>query len=223
MFIATSIPIRNFGALPLPTIYFHSYTKPELLQILNLHVPSSLYPSSYPREHPGDLEPSQLHKIWEGLNSAVIDIYGPGTSLDVPTILNISQKLWPRFIQPVIDEGCYDEESDQIIFGRVDFSGLFALGKRKGLFSTAEVLKSQSTFPSAGGAIRGGYELPYYAKYLLISAFLASFNPTRDDARIFSREAGAKRKVKRAGRKSNKGIAKVVLLDTWTYGRYLSG
>jgi origin recognition complex subunit 5 len=53
------------------------------------------------------------------------------------------------------------------------------------------------------------HELPYYSKFLLISAFLASYNPTKDDARIFSRESGLKRKPKRAGQKSNKGIAKV--------------
>jgi origin recognition complex subunit 5 len=53
------------------------------------------------------------------------------------------------------------------------------------------------------------HELPYYAKFLLISAFLASYNPARDDARIFSRESGLKRKSKRARQKSNKGIAKV--------------
>jgi origin recognition complex subunit 5 len=53
------------------------------------------------------------------------------------------------------------------------------------------------------------HELPYYSKFLLISAFLASYNPTKDDARIFARDSGMKRKARRAGHKSNKGIAKV--------------
>jgi origin recognition complex subunit 5 len=54
------------------------------------------------------------------------------------------------------------------------------------------------------------HDLPYYSKFLLISAFLASYNPTKDDARIFARDSGMKRKVRRAGHKSNKGIAKVI-------------
>lgn len=53
------------------------------------------------------------------------------------------------------------------------------------------------------------HELPYYTKFLLISAFLASYNPSKDDARIFSHESGMKKKRKRTGQKSNKGIAKV--------------
>jgi len=91
------------------------------------------------------LEPEELAKIWEGLNSAVIDTYGPGTSLDVPTILQLSTKLWPDFVQPIINAGILDEESGELIFGRVDFVGLFAIGKRKGLFSGEEIVKCQTT------------------------------------------------------------------------------
>lgn len=57
------------------------------------------------------------------------------------------------------------------------------------------------------------HELPYYSKFLLVSAFLASYNPPRDDARIFSHDSGLKRKKRRAGQKSNKGIAKVTYLS----------
>lgn len=107
------------------------------------------------------------------------------------------------------------------MFGRVDFVGLFALAKRKGLFSGEDLVKRQSTFvlTSTKTSIRLGdftddvvrHELPYYSKMLLISAFLASFNPSRDDTRIFSRDSGAKRRNRRPGKKSNRGIAKVVI------------
>ena len=53
------------------------------------------------------------------------------------------------------------------------------------------------------------HELPRYTKFLLISAFLASYNPTKDDARIFSRDSGLKTKRRRPGQKANRGIAKV--------------
>lgn len=56
----------------------------------------------------------------------------------------------------------------------------------------------------------GKHELPRLTKFLLIAAFLASFNPTKDDMRFFSRDSGPKRTRKRAGHKSNKGIAKVI-------------
>ena len=221
IFIGTSIPLRNLGGLPLPTINFPAYTKSQLLCILDLYAPLSLYTSSNRPSTDGDLPTEELDKIWEGLNSAVIDTYGPGTSLDVPTILRLSTNLWPEFVQPVIDAGVYVEEEDEIVFGRVDFVGLFALAKRKGLFSGEDLVKRQSTFvlTSTKTSIRLGdftddvvrHELPYYSKMLLISAFLASFNPSRDDTRIFSRDSGAKRRNRRPGKKSNRGIAKVVI------------
>src|SRR5208282_523553 len=145
LFLTTSIPIRSLAGLTLPTIQFPSYSKPQLLRILSTYSPESLYTSSNPRAVPGDLEPEELSKIWEGLNSAVIDTYGPGTSLDVPTILQLSTKLWPDFVQPVINAGILDEEAGELIFGRVDFVGLFAIAKRKGLFSGEEIVKCQTT------------------------------------------------------------------------------
>lgn len=143
LFLTTSIPTRSLGGLPLPTIPFQSYSKPQLLKILTQHAPQSLYHPSTPPKVPGDLEPEELVKIWDGLNSAVIDTYGPGTSLDIPTILSLSKNLWPTFIQPVIEAGILDD--DEIIFGRVNFAGLFALGKRKGLFSGEDIVRRETT------------------------------------------------------------------------------
>jgi hypothetical protein len=112
---------------------------------LDLHAPLSLYVGSTKPEQPGDLPPEELDKIWEGLNSVVIDIYGPGTSLDIPTILHISTNLWPEFVAPIIKAGTYVEEEEEIVYGRVDFVGLFALAKRKGLFQGEEIVKKQTT------------------------------------------------------------------------------
>ena len=147
LILITSIPTRSLSSIPIPTIPFSPYTKPQLLKILSLYTPQSLYPSS--PSIPGDLDPDELGKIWEGLVSAVIDTYGPGISIDIPTILNLSQKLWPRFVQPVIDAGVFDEDAEEIVFGRVDFVGLFAIGKRNGLFSGEEIVKRQITLTTS--------------------------------------------------------------------------
>lgn len=150
----------------------------------------------------------------------MIDTFGPGTSLDVPTILSLAKRLWPEFVKPIIEAGVYDDEEQEVIFGRVNFAGLFAIGKRKGLFTGEDIIKQDYTFINTAkndregkigtGKIGRGYELPYYTKFLLIAAFLASYNPTKDDTRIFSRDSGLKKKKRRAGQKSNKGIARVM-------------
>jgi Origin recognition complex (ORC) subunit 5 C-terminus len=141
LLISDSLPLRAFDATPLPQIDFPAYTKPEIQKILSLHAPDSLYSTSNRPDVEGDLDPAELKKIWNGLTSAVIDTYGVGMALDVPTILKISRNLWPEIVQPIIDHGVIEEETGEMVYGRVDFTGLFALAKRKGLFTGEEVLK----------------------------------------------------------------------------------
>ena len=220
IFLATSFPPRLTSGIPLPTIHFPPYTKPQLCKILSLHTPESVYDfSAVEPDFPGDLDDTELRKVWDGMVSAVIDTFGPGTALDVPTILSLSRTLWPEFVGPIIKAGILCDDGDELVFGKVDFLGLFTIAKRKGLFSGEEIVKKRTTLATATTGVTGStpvgdavarHELPYYSKFLLISAFLASYNPTKDDARIFARDSGVKRKRRRPGPKSNKGIAKVV-------------
>ncbi|XP_031779053.1 origin recognition complex subunit 5 [Nasonia vitripennis] len=48
------------------------------------------------------------------------------------------------------------------------------------------------------------FELPFYAKYLLIAAFLASYNPMKEDRRLFMKDAGPKKK--RAYKRKNEKL-----------------
>ncbi|XP_044017210.1 origin recognition complex subunit 5 [Aphidius gifuensis] len=41
------------------------------------------------------------------------------------------------------------------------------------------------------------FELPYYAKYMLIAAYLASYNPVKEDKRLFLKISSKKKKTKR--------------------------
>lgn len=50
-----------------------------------------------------------------------------------------------------------------------------------------EELTSTKTFAQS-------FELPYYAKYLLIAAYLASYNPPKEDKRLFMKHHGKQRK-----------------------------
>ena len=53
---------------------------------------------------------------------------------------------------------------------------------------------SASGHTSSAAAVVGGVvsslELPYYSKYLLISAYIASYNPAKSDKRFFSKVRG---------------------------------
>lgn len=45
------------------------------------------------------------------------------------------------------------------------------------------------------------FDLPYYAKFFLIAAYLASYNPAKADRHIFVKNRGKDRKKKRQKRK----------------------
>lgn len=70
----------------------------------------------------------------------------------------------------------------------------------------------------------GYFALPYYTKFLLIAAFLASYNPPRYDVRYFAK-AGEARKRKKGGgtRKAkvdNLGGKVCKLTCDWLYGQW---
>lgn len=58
-----------------------------------------------------------------------------------------------------------------------------------------------------GVSVRSHMELPFYAKYLLIAAYLASYNPAHTDRRFFTKQGrrGLSNRAKAAakGKKSN--------------------
>lgn len=47
--------------------------------------------------------------------------------------------------------------------------------------------------------IAGEFELPYYTKFLLLAAFLASYNPPRLDVRYFARSGEVRTRKKGGG------------------------
>lgn len=64
--------------------------------------------------------------------------------------------------------------------------------------------KSQRQFTFSKESLAQSLELPFYAKYLLIAAYLASYNPAKDDKRLFVKYHGKKRKTMRAVKAKSK-------------------
>lgn len=56
------------------------------------------------------------------------------------------------------------------------------------------------------------FELPYYAKYLIVAAFLASFNSPKEDKRLFVKLSGrTKKRVQKSNRNSQPKISSLVM------------
>lgn len=109
---------------------------------------------------------------------------------------DVCKKLWRPFVAPIITGE----------FGTRDFSRL--LVKQRRLFQDESVLLDSivSTPVVAAPAIKHKtHELPYYAKWLLIAAYLASYNPPRLDALYFMKTTERKRRKKGGGSAKGRG------------------
>jgi origin recognition complex subunit 5 len=85
-------------------------------------------------------------------------------------------------------------------FGTRDFSRLLVAQRR--LFQEEGVLLHSLLAPSDLGSTTQGpksHTLPYYAKWLLIAGYLASFNPARLDETFFMKTSERKRRKKGGG------------------------
>lgn len=115
----------------------------------------------------------------------------------------VCEKLWRPFVSSVEDS----------TFGTRDFSRL--LVAKRSLFQDDGVLVDKiitSNPPAAGTTVPAGAEaetrkggekalrdMPYYTRYLLIAAYLASFSPARQDQVFFTKAHEKKRRKKASG------------------------
>ena len=96
-------------------------------------------------------------------------------------IKSLAKSLFPKFIEPVNKGIARPDEISKLVS------------------NVSYYLKEIGHSLLLGSQIKdsNGLELPYYTKFLLISSFLASFNPPKLDVRFFSREKEARGILKR--------------------------
>jgi origin recognition complex subunit 5 len=176
-----------------PHIYFPPYTKDESIQILGLK-PRKIFlrPVDESYDYGDEEEAEDIAYLWPKYCSAVWDSMGKAAARDLRSFKNVCDRLWKPFVQPIIDGQ----------FGTRDFSKL--LVSRKSIFQSEEALTgnavaSQSTQQNKVMSKRIGLDdLPHYAKFLLCAAYLASYNPARQDSVYFMKSSDRKRR-KRGG------------------------
>ncbi|KAJ2827139.1 hypothetical protein IWW50_002032 [Coemansia erecta] len=183
------------GGAPDPTsVFFGSYTKPQVLAILE---------HDCPRDEPP--------RFFLTFVDAVFEVFHRN-SADLNELRHLVAMLYPKFVQPVFEGQA----------NRAEFARLFKLcqpyfaaaSERLYLreISTSEWQKysavasaatapedvTRSIYQIADSA--DGLDLPYYTKFLLIAAFLASYNPSRLDAQYFSRTKAPGRRGRGRGK-----------------------
>lgn len=69
--------------------------------------------------------------------------------------------------------------------------------------------KNMGLFLSSSKVGRAEFELPYYTKFLLIAAYLASYNPPRFDVRYFAKASEERKKKKGGGTRKGARVDKL--------------
>lgn len=202
-----TVPRHRFLHSPgLPHIHFQPYSKSELLSIVAISPrpifdPATSSPPSSPSEEAADAADSLY--TWTRFTTAVYDSLARPAARDLVSFRALCDRLWPLFVAPIV-AGDY---------GTRDFSKL-VVAKRSLLRSedalVCSIVPSTSSTPlphstrttaATEAAAAKRHDLPYYSKLLLIAAYLASYNPARQDATYFMKSA-TDRKKKRQQRKS---------------------
>ena len=174
-----------------PHVHFSPYTRAQAIHIVSQN-PPDIFLEPPPAELNYDEEVHKEDKgwLWPRFCATVWDTLAQNAARDLAAYRDLCHKLWRPFVAPIV-------KGD---FGTRDFSRLLVHQKR--LFQDESVLLDSiipNTSNTTIAAKRTTHELPYYAKWLLIAAYLASHNPARLDALYFMKSTERKRRKKGGG------------------------
>ncbi|CAH1984829.1 unnamed protein product [Acanthoscelides obtectus] len=155
-------------------VYFPQYNKDDLLEILTLDFD---YVRKLAEETSVDFD-VEFYKNY--LNLFLSVFYR--ACRDLCELRHMSRSNFMKYIQPVVQKQC--SVTDSMSLWR-NISPILK-NSLEVLYLRVDVTSEQ--MKSAAHSL----ELPYYAKYLLVAAYLASYNSAKDDKKLFVRNAGRK-------------------------------
>lgn len=183
-------PPRMLHTTGIPHIHFTSYSRAQSIHILSREAPD-IFLEAPPNEldYDDDVHAEDKGWLWPRFCAAVWDSLAQNAARDLVSFRDVCHKLWRPFVAPII-------KGD---FGTRDFSRLLVAQRR--LFQDESVLlESIISHPAAAITKKHrAHDLPYYTKFTLIAAYLASFNPARMDALYFMKATERKRRKKGGG------------------------
>ncbi|CAH2285379.1 origin recognition complex subunit 5 [Pelobates cultripes] len=171
----------NTGCLEPLTLYFADYSKAELQRILS---------SDYPEEYSAEFYASYINILLSVFYTVCRDI---------KELRHLAELNFIKYCEPVT-KGEAKETDSHKLFRNIEphlKRAMQTVYLRE--ISSSQWEKMQQEDREAG-QLRGlsahaHVELPYYSKFLLIAAYLASFNPARTDKRFFLKHHGKIKKT----------------------------
>lgn len=176
----------------IPHLQFPPYTRDESLRIINLD-PRNIFTKDQLKEN--DYSEQEVNEdnvwLWNRFTAIVWDSLSKSAARDIIQFGAVCDKLWHPFVSSIQDG----------TFGTRDFARLMVA--KRTLFQTEDVLIDKVVErPAAGTKQTVNHSLrdmPYYSKYILCAAYLASFNPARQDQIYFMKMHEKKRRKRAMG------------------------
>ncbi|CAG9131184.1 unnamed protein product [Plutella xylostella] len=194
-------------------LYFPNYNKEELFKIIFLHqstfVQYILNDIDVGDEVKEELEKPELFANF--LNAFLSVFYRP--CRDLIELQHMARVNFVKYCEPIVKGDIQAQDltrlwrhispilktSLELLYLRISSSKpqTQSPGKENSDWETAPAYNFENTLKeelTSTKTFAQSFELPYYAKYLLIAAYLASYNPPKEDKRLFMKHHGKQRK-----------------------------
>ncbi|KAJ3166861.1 Origin recognition complex subunit 5 [Geranomyces variabilis] len=160
-------------------VEFPMYTREEVMQIIAQDCPS-------------DEEP----EFFTGFIAMLYEVFVHPCK-DMRELRHLVTLLFPKYVEPV-KAGKMTRQQTSKLFGNIQdhlrdaLQGLYlrqisSSEWRQGMSATNQTSSAGPHKPQTRAG-PGAMDLPYYTKFLIIAAFLASYNPPRLDVRFFAKD-----------------------------------
>lgn len=192
IFVINTLEPRPFITTAIPHIHFPRYNGEEVKSILSRHVLCSFPKANEDINH----TQQQEQRLWTRYVSVLFDSLSAFTNSDIRILKEIAFKIWPAFIDPILQ-------------GTIKIDEFVKLYKDREYLFSSEIAITDSlvtigdlrTKKVIGLNTSTTYDLPIQSKYIICASYLASYNPPRYDIRFFSRAKEARAKRRDTGRR----------------------
>ena len=159
-------------------LHFPNYSKEEILVLMG---------EDCPQDKPSVFYHTFINHIWNVFNSVCRDL---------SELRHLSTILYPKYCEPV-DQDKIGIQETRRLWRHIEPYFKHIMSKiflREISSAHMERIQLVGTSQQSGSK---SIELPHVSKFLLISAYLASYNPARMDKRFFSKRKGDSKKSKK--------------------------
>jgi len=167
------------------TINVPPYTKEQNVQLLTQYLILN---------HSADLKNVEMEEAEDFFTNFSDMILGTFRAVcrTLPQLISVAKMTLPKYLEPV-EKGQIEASNSRSLYRHVE-------AYLKDCLMTANLKESSSSNSEvelvSTGSNRLSVELPFVSKYLLIAAYLASYNPVSSDKRFFMKAGGKIKKLK---------------------------